>query len=46
MSIPLATKTPLLVDFHKNLYKRGWNFDGNGATEKDRQLLVEFDVVC
>lgn len=45
MSIPLEVKRPLLVDFHEKLYVSGWNFDGNGPNEKDRQLLVEFNLV-
>ncbi|CAB4384919.1 unnamed protein product [Rhizophagus irregularis] len=45
MSIPIEKKEPLLRDFHKTIYKKGWTFDENGPDEKDRQLLVEFDVV-
>ena len=45
MTIPLAKKTPLLREFHRTMQKDGWTFDGNGPTEKDRDLLVNFDVV-
>lgn len=45
MTIPFATKEPLLRDFDKVLDIIGWTFDGNGPNEKDRPLLVEFDVV-
>jgi hypothetical protein len=46
MSINIATKAPLLEGFHQKLHQRGWNFTESGPNEKDRQLLVEFDVVC
>lgn len=45
MTIPLAKKEPMLRDFHNIIEKDGWNFDGNGPNEKDRGLLVEFEVV-
>ena len=45
MTLPLATKEPLLRNFHNNLEKDGWKFDGNGPDEKDRELCVHFDVV-
>lgn len=45
MSIDLAEKEPLLRDFHNILEKDGWNYSGNGSREKDRELLVKFDVV-
>ncbi|KAJ3128706.1 Farnesyl-diphosphate farnesyltransferase [Nowakowskiella sp. JEL0407] len=45
LTIPLDKKLPILRDFHKIIYQRGWTFDGNGPDEKDRMLLVEFDVV-
>ncbi|GAA96912.1 uncharacterized protein L969DRAFT_90325 [Mixia osmundae IAM 14324] len=45
MTIPLATKEPVLVSFHERLSEKGWTFTGNGPDEKDRQLLVEFDNV-
>ena len=45
MTIPLDKKDPLLRNFHKILEQDGWTFDGNGPDEKDRQLLVEFNVV-
>lgn len=45
MTIPLDTKTPYLRDFHQLISKDGWNFDGNGPNEKDRELLVHFQYV-
>jgi farnesyl-diphosphate farnesyltransferase len=43
MTIPDHIKQPLLRSFHLKLSEKGWNFDGNGPDEKDRQLLVEYD---
>ena len=45
MSIPLEKKDPILRNFHTIIEKDGWNFDESGPNEKDRQLLVEFQVV-
>ena len=45
MTIPLETKEPLLRHFDDIIEKEGWNFNGNGPDEKDRELLVHFDVV-
>jgi len=45
MTIPFAAKEPLLRDFDKVLEQEGWTFNGNGPNEKDRPLLVEFNVV-
>lgn len=45
MTLPLSTKEPLLRTFDQILTQKGWNFDKNGPNEKDRQLLVEFEVV-
>jgi farnesyl-diphosphate farnesyltransferase len=47
MTIPLETKEPLLRDFYKIVEDENtdWNFNGNGPNEKDRPLLVEFEVV-
>lgn len=45
MTIALAEKEPLLRSFDEVLNKEGWNYNGNGPNEKDRQLCVEFDVV-
>ncbi|KAJ9097538.1 hypothetical protein QFC19_006712 [Naganishia cerealis] len=45
MTIPNSIKLPLLNDFYKKLDEPGWNFDGNGPNEKDRGLLVRFQVV-
>lgn len=46
MSLKPELKRQLLLDFHNKLYEPGWTFDGSGPDEKDRHLLVEFDVVC
>lgn len=45
MTIPNSIKLPLLNDFYNKLDQPGWNFDGNGPNEKDRALLVKFQVV-
>lgn len=45
MTIPLEKKEPILRNFQDILEKDGWNFTENGPNEKDRQLLVEFNVV-
>ncbi|KAK4635313.1 putative squalene synthase [Fulvia fulva] len=46
MSIPLHIKEPMLRDFHNHIEDESWTFDGNGPDEKDRELLVHFDVVA
>lgn len=45
MTLPLETKEPILRDFDQILEKDGWTFNQSGPNEKDRQLLVEFNVV-
>ncbi|KAF2719167.1 ERG9, squalene synthase [Polychaeton citri CBS 116435] len=45
MTIPIEKKEPLLRDFWKVIEDPAWTFDGNGPDEKDRELLVKFDVV-
>lgn len=45
MSIPDEVKQPILRSFHEHTVTPGWNFDGCGPDEKDRQLLVEYDVI-
>lgn len=45
MTIKLAEKEPLLRDFYHKLDDVKWNYDGNGPDEKDRELLVKFEVV-
>ncbi|KAI9807827.1 MAG: hypothetical protein M1825_005132 [Sarcosagium campestre] len=45
MTIPISVKDPILRDFHEIIDKDGWTFDGNDSKEKDRDLLVHFDVV-
>ena len=44
MTITHAIK-PILRSFHIHALTPGWNYDGCGSNEKDRQLLVEYDVV-
>ncbi|KAL1935994.1 hypothetical protein VTP01DRAFT_128 [Rhizomucor pusillus] len=45
MTLPLDRKVELLRSFDKIIYQKGWTFNESGPNEKDRQLLVEFDVV-
>lgn len=45
MTIELSKKEPLLRQFHENMKIDGWTFTENGPNEKDRDLLVHFDVV-
>ncbi|RCI02473.1 bifunctional farnesyl-diphosphate farnesyltransferase/squalene synthase, partial [Rhizopus stolonifer] len=45
MTLPLDRKVELLRSFDQIIYQKGWNFHENGPNEKDRILLVEFDVV-
>ncbi|KAG0051770.1 bifunctional farnesyl-diphosphate farnesyltransferase/squalene synthase [Gryganskiella cystojenkinii] len=45
MTLDLDIKLPYLKTFHEIIYQKGWTFTKNGPNEKDRQLLVEFDVV-
>ncbi|KAI9768723.1 MAG: bifunctional farnesyl-diphosphate farnesyltransferase/squalene synthase [Geoglossum simile] len=45
MTIELSKKEPVLRNFQNILDKEGWTYSDNGPKEKDRQLLVEFDVV-
>ncbi|CAM0142887.1 bifunctional farnesyl-diphosphate farnesyltransferase/squalene synthase [Umbelopsis sp. WA50703] len=44
MTLDLDRKCELLRSFDKIIYQRGWNFTDSGPNEKDRQLLVEFDI--
>ncbi|KAJ3012725.1 UNVERIFIED_CONTAM: bifunctional farnesyl-diphosphate farnesyltransferase/squalene synthase [Siphonaria sp. JEL0065] len=45
MTLDNAKKLPLLRSFDKIMYKKGWTFNDNGPNEKDRILMVDFDVV-
>jgi farnesyl-diphosphate farnesyltransferase len=45
MTIPDDVKQPLLRSFHEKTVTPGWTFSDSGPDEKDRQLLVEYDVV-
>jgi farnesyl-diphosphate farnesyltransferase len=45
MTIPDPKKQPLLRNFHKHTVTPGWTFTESGPNEKDRQLLVEYNVV-
>ncbi|KAF2260451.1 farnesyl-diphosphate farnesyltransferase [Lojkania enalia] len=45
MTIPLEKKEPVLRGFQDILDQEGWTYNENGPNEKDRQLLVEFNVV-
>ncbi|KAG2235941.1 farnesyl-diphosphate farnesyltransferase [Thamnidium elegans] len=45
MSLDLDRKVELLRSFDQVIYQKGWTFTENGPNEKDRELLVHFDVV-
>lgn len=45
MTLPLDRKVEVLRSFDKIIYQRGWTFHESGPDEKDRELLVHFDVV-
>ena len=45
MTIPLEEKDLLLREFHKHTDEEGWNYNGSGPKEKDRELLVQFQNV-
>ncbi|CDH57248.1 squalene synthetase [Lichtheimia corymbifera JMRC:FSU:9682] len=45
MTLPLDRKVEVLRSFDKIIYQRGWTFHECGPDEKDRELLVHFDVV-
>ncbi|KAF8521620.1 farnesyl-diphosphate farnesyltransferase [Hysterangium stoloniferum] len=44
-SLPDEVKQPILRSFHTKLSAPGWTYNGVRQEEKDRQLLVEFDIV-
>ncbi|KAM3415630.1 Squalene synthase [Cercospora zeina] len=46
MTIPIERKEPLLRKFDEFVEDEAWTFDENGPNEKDRELLVKFDVVA
>ncbi|KAL1713136.1 isoprenoid synthase domain-containing protein [Schizophyllum commune] len=45
MTIPDEVKQPILRKFHEHTVTPGWTFKESGPNEKDRQLLVEYNVV-
>ncbi|KAJ1979774.1 bifunctional farnesyl-diphosphate farnesyltransferase/squalene synthase, partial [Dimargaris verticillata] len=45
MTIPTDYKVTLLHNFHGFLTQPGWCFTESGESEKDAQLLVEYEVV-
>ncbi|KIM90082.1 hypothetical protein PILCRDRAFT_811793 [Piloderma croceum F 1598] len=45
MTIPDDVKLPLLRSFHEHVVTPGWTFDGCGPNERDRELLVNYDIV-
>lgn len=45
MTIDPHEKVPLLREFHEKLNTKDWTFTGSGPDEKDRAVLVEFDVI-
>ena len=46
MTIDIKEKEPLLRNFYKHIEDESWTYDGNGPEEKDRELLVKFNVVA
>ena len=45
MTIPDEVKQPILRKFHEHTVTPDWTFKESGPNEKDRQLLVEYNVV-
>ncbi|KAI9188411.1 bifunctional farnesyl-diphosphate farnesyltransferase/squalene synthase [Blastocladiella emersonii ATCC 22665] len=45
MTIPLPRKLAVLARFHEHLATPGWTFSENALADKDRDLLLEFNVV-
>ncbi len=45
MTIAIEEKEQLLRNFHNTIEQKGWTYNGNGPEERDRELLVHFDVV-
>ncbi|KAI6096894.1 squalene synthase [Pisolithus croceorrhizus] len=45
MTIPDEIKQPILRSFHEKTVTPGWTFSDNGPNEKDRQLLIQYDIV-
>lgn len=45
MTLPNSTKLPMLESLYLKLHEPGWTFDGSGPNEKDRDVLVHFDMV-
>ncbi|KAM0793423.1 hypothetical protein ACM66B_000872 [Microbotryomycetes sp. NB124-2] len=45
MTIDIEKKAPILETFYQKLEQDGWNFTESGPNEKDRELLVNFQVV-
>ena len=45
MTLSLEEKDPLLRQFHNHTEEEGWNYNGSGPNEKDRELLVQFQNV-
>lgn len=45
MTLDPKVKIPLLRSFDEKLKLKDWTFDGSGPNEKDRIVLVKFDVI-
>ncbi len=45
MTISNDIKLPLLNAFHEKLDEADWTFNGSGPVEKDRDVLVKFNVI-
>lgn len=46
MTLAIEKKEPLLRNFDAHLEDESWTFHESGPNEKDRELLVKFDVVA
>ncbi|KAI9598758.1 isoprenoid synthase domain-containing protein [Syncephalis fuscata] len=45
MTLSLDRKIFVLQHFHEYIFEKGWNFTESGPNEKDRDVLVEFNVI-
>ncbi|EPX74343.1 squalene synthase Erg9 [Schizosaccharomyces octosporus yFS286] len=45
MTLSLEKKVPILRSFHEKIEQEGWNFEESGPNEKDRELLVKFNII-
>jgi farnesyl-diphosphate farnesyltransferase len=45
MTISNDVKLPLLTAFYEKLDEPQWTFNGSGENEKDRDVLVKFNLI-